>query len=287
MFASLPIARRPLLTKTGQTAFRRRVAASEGSGRSAFTLVELLVVIFIIGVLASLLSTAFSNTRASSLRVSCMSNMRQLQMAWRLYVDDNDDWLPLNRSIDSPLEQYFGRRNSPNSWVAGRPAEDLTTANLMRGTLYPYTKSVNVYRCPSDKSTVIGHKDVLRTRSYSMSAFLNGDTVGLDPRVKVRDAELADQGPAHIFVFIEEHEASAWLGSFRVMPRQKFSIASGTWTSTPSDRHNQGCNLSFADGHVRYWKWYWPKKVNLESKLTSNKHELRDLRQLQEAIPKP
>ncbi len=279
--------RRPLLICGGQTASSGRLVVPGLTRPSGFTLVELLVVIFITGVLAALLSTAFSNTRASSVRVNCMSNMRQLQMAWRLYVDDNDDWLPLNRSVDSPLEQYFGRRNSPGSWVVGRPAEDRTTANLMRGTLFPYTKSVSVYRCPADRSTVVGHKDILRTRSYSMSAFLNGDTVGLDPRVKVRDAELVDQGPARIFVFIEEHEASAWLGGFRVMPRQKFSIASGTWTSTPSDRHNQGCNLSFADGHIRYWKWYWPKKANLDSKLTSNKHELRDLRQLQEAIPTP
>jgi prepilin-type processing-associated H-X9-DG protein len=245
------------------------------------------VVILITGILAALLSTAFSNTRASSLRVSCMGNMRQLQMAWRLYVDDNEDWLPLNRSVDSPLERYFGRRNSPNSWVAGRPTEDLTPDNIMRGTLFPYTKSISVYHCPADRSTVIGHKDFLRTRSYSMSAFLNGDGVGSDPRVKVKESELVDPGFDRIFVFIEEHEASAWLGGFRVMPRQKFSIASGTWASTPSDRHIQGCNVSFADGHIRYWKWYWPKKANLQSKLTSNGHELRDLKRLQEAIPKP
>ena len=248
-----------------------------------------MVVVLIIGVLAALLSTAFSNTRASSLRVSCMSNLRQLQVAWRLYVDENEDLFPLNRSVSGPLnERFFGRRNSSNSWVAGSPKEDVTPANIIKGTLFPYTgKSVAIYHCPADRSTVLGKKDTLRNRSYSMSAFLNGDDQGLDPRVKVKESELVNPGPGQTFVFIEEHEASAWLGAFRVMPRGKFSIASGTWTSTPSDRHTQGCNVTFADSHVEYWKWFWPKKANLHSKLTSNGHELRDLRQLQNAIPKP
>lgn len=273
---------------TGPPGERRPALAASDQAGSGFTLLELLVVIVIIGVLAALLSTAFSNTRASGLRVSCMSNLRQLQVAWRLYVDDNDDQLPLNRTVDSRLNQrFFGRPNSTNSWVAGNPKVDVSPGNIIKGTLFPYTKSVAVYHCPADRSTVMGRKDLLRTRSYSMSAFLNGDDVGLDPRVKVNEAELVNPGPARTFVFIEEHEASAWLGGFRVLPREKFSIASGTWTSTPSDRHIQGCNLSFVDGHVKYWKWFWPKKANLQSKLTSNGHELRDLRRLQESVPKP
>ncbi len=256
---------------------------------SAFTLVELMVVVLIVGILASLLSTAFSNTKAKSHRVSCMNNMRQLQIAWRIYIDENDDFMPLNRSVAGPLnERFFGRRSSSNSWVVGSPKEDTTPANIVRGTLFPHTeKSVAIYHCPADRSKVIGHPDILRSRSYSMSTFLNGDDEGIDPRVKVKDSELVSPGPDRTFVFIEEHEASAWLGSFRILPREKFTIASGTWTSTPSDRHNQGCNITFADTHVEYWKWFWPKKANLQSKLTSNGHELRDLRRLQEVVPKP
>jgi prepilin-type processing-associated H-X9-DG protein len=172
--------------------------------------------------------------------------------------------------------------------VSGNPKEDVTPANIVKGTLFPYAgKSVVVYRCPADRSTVLGRRDVLRTRSYSMSAYLNGDDVGIDPRVKVKDSELVSPGPERTFVFIEEHEASSWLGSFRILPRDKFTLASGTWTSTPSDRHTQGCNISFADTHVEYWKWFWPKKVDLHSKLASNGQELRDFRRLQDVVPKP
>jgi prepilin-type N-terminal cleavage/methylation domain-containing protein/prepilin-type processing-associated H-X9-DG protein len=264
---------------------------SQGSSaqRRGFTLLELLMVVLIVGILAALLSTAFSNTKAKSRRVACMNNMRQLQVAWWVYLDENDDLMPLNRTMPGPRNEHiFGRRNSSNSWVVGSPKEDTTPVNLVKGSLFPYTgKSVGIYRCPQDRSTVVLNKDQLRTRSYSMSAYLNGDDEGLDPRVKTKGSELINPSPERVFVFIEEHESSAWLGSFRVLPRERFTLASGTWTSTPSDRHNQGCNITFADTHVEYWKWYWPKKSNLQSKLTSNSHEIRDLRRLQDSVPKP
>jgi prepilin-type N-terminal cleavage/methylation domain-containing protein/prepilin-type processing-associated H-X9-DG protein len=255
--------------------------------QAGFTLLELMVVVFIIGVLAALLSTAFNNTKAKGQKVTCLNNLYHLQLAWRLYYDDNEDWLALNKSVPVPLERFFGRPNSSNSWVAGTPKADTSPANIVAGKLFPYTdKTVSVYHCPSDRSAVVGRKDLLRTRSYSISAYLAGDEEGIDPRVKSKESELISS-PDRVFVFIEEHESSAWLGSFHIMPREKLTLAAASWSSTPSDRHNQGCNLTFSDGHVEYWKWYWPKKVDLQSKLTSNGHELRDLRRLQECVPKP
>jgi prepilin-type processing-associated H-X9-DG protein len=250
---------------------------------------ELAAVVTIIAILAALLSTAFNTTKARSQKVSCLNNLHALSMAWRLYIDDNEDWLPLNKSVPGTLnERFFGRPNSSNSWVAGSPKQDVSPANLVRGTLFPYTdRTVSVYHCPADRSTVVGHKDLPRTRSYAMSAYLAGDEEGIDPRVKSKEAELINPTSDKIFVFIEEHENSAWLGSFHILPREKFTLASGSWSSTPSDRHNQGCNLTFADGHAEYWKWYWPKKVALQTKLTANGHELRDLWRLQESVPRP
>jgi prepilin-type processing-associated H-X9-DG protein len=184
-------------------------------------------------------------------------------------------------------ERIFGRRNTTNSWVAGNPKEDISPENITKGSLYPYTKSTALYRCPADRSTVAGRRDLLRTRSYSMSAYMNGDREGTEPRVKSTYTQLAGSSPDKVFVFVEENDSSIWAGNFEVAAKDRFSLTSGSWVSTPADWHRQGCNLSFADGHVEYWKWYSPKSANLNNTLTINKQEFLDLKRLQDCIPKP
>ena len=62
---------------------------------AAFTLIELLVVVAIIAVLASLLLPALASARVAAKRAGCVSNERQLYLAWQTYIDDADDRLPL------------------------------------------------------------------------------------------------------------------------------------------------------------------------------------------------
>ncbi len=64
--------------------------------RKAFTLIELLVVIAIIGLLASLLLPALGRTKSAARTTKCRSNLKHLQLGWRMYVDDNNDALPPN-----------------------------------------------------------------------------------------------------------------------------------------------------------------------------------------------
>jgi prepilin-type processing-associated H-X9-DG protein len=248
-----------------------------------FTLLELTAVVAIITVLVSLLIAALNQTKEKALRISCMENVKQLQFAWQMYTDDDPDGrLPLNQTaqVDSPHHRIPQRGSSTNSWVVGDPVTDPRTASLERGTLFPYVKSVGPYRCQMDDSRVVGHPQVLRTRSYSMNAFLGGDE-DLNPAMKYVELER----PGNTFVFIEEHEQSRWESSFVVLPalRPGKMTAAGapvqSWVSTPSDRHAQGCSLSFADGHAEYWRWYSPKTIR-DSKLSSAASKSRDLRDL-------
>jgi prepilin-type N-terminal cleavage/methylation domain-containing protein/prepilin-type processing-associated H-X9-DG protein len=258
--------------------------------RAGFTLLELSAVVFIIAVLTSLLSAALNHTKHKALRLSCLENVKQLQIAWGMYTDDNDNRLPLNQSAAVPLyHRIVSRKSSTNSWVTGNPLVDTDTKSIEQGSLYPYVKNVSSYRCPLDRSTVINHPEIPRTRSYAMSAYLGGDDPGDEKsRVKMRWGELTR--PGNIFVFIEEDETSAWWPNFVVVPRDKLSVASNTqndWPSIPSDRHEQGCNLSFTDGHVEYWKWYAPKKSSETGTRLSSSKENPDLRRLQASLPEP
>ena len=255
---------------------------------AGFTLLELTSVVAIVLVLVSLLCAALNHTKAKALRISCIDNLRQLQLAWTFYVDDNDDWLPLNRTAPAPPSNHhriMPLASSTNSWVTGSPLIDGEGLGIRRGTLYPYVRSMQPYRCPMDSSTLSGRPDLPRLRSYSMNTFLAGDDAGKDRRVKSKAEEIQTPGKENVFVFIEEHEDSVWASSFLLAPKERLTAVNNNWISTPSDRHYQGCNISFADGHVEYWKWYSPKAPKDATRLASSGRDFTDIRRLQETLP--
>jgi prepilin-type processing-associated H-X9-DG protein len=204
-----------------------------------------------------------------------------------MYAEDNSDSLPLNQTAPVPNKRgILANRLSDNSWVQGNPLYDLTTEHIEHGSLYQYVNSTAVYHCPMDDSTVSGHADILRTRSYSMDAYLGGDSELVHPP-KMKLNELANQS-ANVFVFIEE-DANPGFGqsSFLVFPKTMSSIT-GTWVSKPADRHGQGCNITFADGHIEYWRWSAPKSVPSAAGSQLSAASLRedsDLHRLQVCIP--
>src|SRR5947208_3872261 len=86
------------------------VCGLHGTGAGGFTLLEVLIAIFIIGLLSALLLPAIARSKASTRDTRCLNNLHQIGMALQLYVDDNDNRLPT--MFDSPISSEAGVTNT-------------------------------------------------------------------------------------------------------------------------------------------------------------------------------
>ena len=92
--------------------------------RRAFTLVELLVVIAVIGILAALLFPALSAAKAKARRTTCMNNLRQINLGMRMYCDDSSDASPTtgHAQFGTPAWSSYRKQMSSYVGVNGEPS---------------------------------------------------------------------------------------------------------------------------------------------------------------------
>ncbi len=233
--------------------------------KAGFTLIELLVVIAIIGILAALLLPALTSAKQKAMSAACQNNLKQLQTAWYMYPGDNADiMVPNNMLYDLGGLSLI---ESGASWCLGLANTDTTTTNIQNGALYPFDQSTAIYHCPADQSMVEAADGTplpqLRTRSYTMSQSINGfpefypAMSQFFPSFK-KFTSVANPDPTTCMVFIDELADTIHDGDFG-LPTDFFFGGPAQWWDMPANRHNQGANLSFADGHVEHWRWVVPK----------------------------
>jgi prepilin-type N-terminal cleavage/methylation domain-containing protein/prepilin-type processing-associated H-X9-DG protein len=220
-----------------------------------FTLLELLVVIAILALLAALLLPALSAAKGRANSAGCVSNLRQLIFAWKMYADDNNGVLAVN----VPLPE-----DTP-AWVTANfslPAQKTNPAVLLQGLMFPYVRNPAVYRCPADTTRTNGAPAVL---SYSMNGWMGSRTMNQSGaygnkssyRTYVRESEISVIGAAsRLWVLSDEDPSTLNDGWFLVTMDDSRPFA-----SFPGLRHQHGSGLVFADGHTQIFKLRDPASV--------------------------
>jgi prepilin-type N-terminal cleavage/methylation domain-containing protein/prepilin-type processing-associated H-X9-DG protein len=236
---------------------------------SGFTLVELLVVIAIISILAAILLPVLSQAKEKAQSIACMDNLKQLQLCFHLYAVDNGDFMPPNDFVyDMSTMQAFPGNEGP-SWCTNVAPFDIDPAGISGGLLFQYNTSFGIYRCPADQSTVQLPDGTLlsqpRFRSYNMSQSIDGmsydgQIAGYIPHYS-KTTEPRSPVPASLLVFIDMHQDEIIDDQFGIPVAVDDWYAYGYWWDIPANRHNQGANFSFGDGHVEHWHWKVPKTV--------------------------
>ena len=130
------------------------VCSLHASGARGFTLLEVLIALFIIGLLSALLLPAIARSKASSRNTRCLNNLHQIGIALQVYVDENENRLPT--MFDSPIAVETGITN--------------TLLPTVGEVLLPYLQNRNLLHCPSDNRDLFSQTG----SSYAWNTVLNG-----------------------------------------------------------------------------------------------------------------
>ena len=251
--------------------------------QNGFTLIELLVVIAVIALLLALLFPALRNAREQGQRAVCLSNLKQLTLAWTAYATEYDSKIVNGIATDTRTrgsgqcvimfsEGWLG----PAFTFPKSRSELIEDPN--KGALWPWIKDIDFYCCPRGRK---GH-----AATYSTVVSVNGDPVeGTYIPIKgsteltrfgkrigstvlrlTRLTDIISPGAAQRAVFLDFGQTPVGNDFYAHYLYPKWR-----WHSPPPIHHRNGVTLSMADGHTEYWKWKSRETIDMPRMLYSTR----------------
>ena len=245
--------------KFGSPSVRR--TATGGRLSHGFTLIEMLVVIAIIAILASLLLPGLAIAKESARRTKCANNLRQLAITWNVYSGDNAElFVPNGYGTPESLGDH-------RLWVVGDThpnprafTNESFLLNPRMAAFATYIQTPAIYKCPSDRSTIeIDGRASPKTRSYALNGYLGWQAPAFQSsflsqvhRRYMESGDLGSTSPSKLLQFIDTAPGNICHSAFIIPIDSKLK---GLYYHLPAVQHRGSGNLSFVDGHVDPQRW--------------------------------
>ena len=213
-------------------------------------------------ILLAIFLPALRLARERGQRAVCLSNLRQLTLAWVVYANEHDGKLVSGSALSMRGSGSLKLEGWAGTAFGFPPSRAALFRNPAKGPLWPYLRDIDIYRCPRGRtghfvtySTVVSANNNTQVAgtyvpgSGGRELTEYGERVGSTVLKLTRLTDIASPGPAARAVFLD-------LGQTPSSPDFFVSYLSPQWHySAPPVRHADGTMLSMADGHAEYWRW--------------------------------
>jgi prepilin-type N-terminal cleavage/methylation domain-containing protein len=256
--------------------------------RSGFTLIELLVVIAIIAILAALLLPVLASAQKRATQARCLSNQKQLALAWIMYASDNADHVVGFSTLGSGdwrLQANQVTATPPASLTGSDAIKWLFQSGYQSGPLFRYAPNPDLIHCPGDIRAALGGKYFCWASYSGVGGFIGGDT-SLDSHEGNLSKQNQVTHPSDRFLWVEEcaSQSETALGQTFLENEHAWDMHPGdpngppspfytaTWIDSPAAFHGANSTFNFADGHAESHKWISSLVVAFANSLDPNKY---------------